>query len=60
MNQSGHEIKRYICNVKIVRFNVLIDSKNLSDHLIDNNSKTLRNISKISAGQKKKKKNKIK
>ena len=56
MNQSGHEIKRYICNVKIVRFNVLIDSKNLSDHLIDNNSKTLRNIRKISAGQKKKKK----
>ena len=56
MNQSGHEIKRYICNVKIVRFNVLIDSKNLSDHLIDNNSKTLRNIRKISAGKKKKKK----
>ena len=56
MNQNGHEIKRHICNVKIVRFNVLIDSKNLSDHLIDNNSKTLRNIRKISAGQKKKKK----
>lgn len=56
MNQNGHEIKRYICNVKIVRFNVLIiDSKNLSDHLIDNNSKTLRNIRKISAGQKNKK-----
>lgn len=56
MNQNGHEIKRYIRNVKIVRFNVLIiDSKNLSDHLIDNNSKTLRNIRKISAGQKNKK-----